>query len=148
MSQNIPRELAKAALVFFALNIVWEAAQMPLYSLWQQGSWYEIAFALVHCTLGDLLIGITVAAVSASVLFLLTKSSPKLTTVKFLGLFLAMGIGYTVFSEWLNVEVRGTWAYTEQMPVLPPLGTGLAPLLQWLIVPTLTWALMTRQRNS
>jgi hypothetical protein len=59
-----------------------------------------------------------------------------------------LGIGYTVFSEWLNVDVRATWAYTEQMPVLPPLGTGLTPLLQWLIIPTLTWALMARQRDT
>ena len=148
MRQNSPREAAKAALVFFALNAVWETAQMSLYTLWQQGSWYEITFALVHCTIGDLLIGITVAAVSAAVLFLLAKSPPKLASGTFLGLFLVLGIGYTVFSEWLNVEVRTTWAYTEQMPVLPPLGTGLTPLLQWLIVPTLAWALMARQRNT
>jgi hypothetical protein len=139
---------AKAALLFFAMNAVWEATQIPLYTLWQQGSWGEIILALVHCTAGDLLIGINVAAATAAALFLLTKSPPKLTTVNFLGLFLVMGIGYTVFSEWLNVEVRGTWAYTEQMPVLPLLGTGLTPLLQWLIVPTLAWALMARQRKN
>ncbi len=121
---------------------------MPLYTLWQYGSWYDIIFALVHCTIGDLLIGITIAAVSAAVLFLLTKSPPKLASGTFLGLCLLLGIGYTMFSEWLNVEVRATWAYTDQMPALPPLGTGLTPLLQWLIVPTLTWALMTRQRNT
>jgi hypothetical protein len=86
--------------------------------------------------------------VSAAVLFLLTKSPPKLASGTFLGLCLLLGIGYTMFSEWLNVEVRATWAYTDQMPALPPLGTGLTPLLQWLIVPTLTWALMTRQRNT
>jgi hypothetical protein len=143
-----PLKAAKAALVFFALNAVWEAAQMPLYTLWQYGSWYDIIFALVHCTIGDLLIGITIAAVSAAVLFLLTKSPPKLASGTFLGLCLLLGIGYTMFSEWLNVEVRATWAYTDQMPALPPLGTGLTPLLQWLIVPTLTWALMTRQRNT
>jgi hypothetical protein len=135
-------------LVFFALNALWEALQMPLYTLWQQGSWYEIIFALVHCTIGDLLIGITVAAGSAAVLFLLTRSPPKLASGAFLGLVLVLGIGYTVFSEWLNVEVRATWTYTDQMPLMPPLGTGLTPLLQWLIVPTLTWALMVRQRNT
>lgn len=134
--------------MFFALNALWEAAQLPLYTISQQGSWYEITFALVHCTIGDLLIGVTVTAVSAAVLFLLTKSPQKLASGTFLGLFLVFGIAYTVFSEWLNVEVRETWAYTEQMPVLPPLGTGLTPLLQWLIVPTLTWALMVRQRNT
>ena len=134
--------------MFFALNALWEAAQLPLYTLWQRGSWYDITFALVHCTIGDLLIGVTVTAVSAAVLFLLTKSPPKLASGTFLGLFLVLGIAYSVFSEWLNVEVRETWAYTEQMPVLPPLGTGLTPIFQWLIVPTLTWALMVRQRNT
>jgi hypothetical protein len=135
-------------LVFFALNALWEALQMPLYTLWRQGNWYEIIFALVHCTIGDLLIGITVAAGSAAVLFLLTRSPPKLASGAFLGLFLVLGIGYTVFSEWLNVEVRATWTYTAQMPLMPPLGTGLTPLLQWLIVPTLTWALLARRRNT
>jgi hypothetical protein len=46
-----------------------------------------------------------------------------------------LGLGYTVFSEWLNARIRQSWSYTEAMPVIPPLGTGLSPLLQWLIVP-------------
>lgn len=48
---------------------------------------------------------------------------------------LAVGLGYTVFSEWWNVDVRGAWAYAEAMPVLPVTGTGLSPLLQWVVVP-------------
>src|SRR5215204_7706931 len=43
-----------------------------------------------------------------------------------------VGVSYTIFSEWLNVEVRQTWAYTELMPRLPPLDVGLMPVLQWL----------------
>ena len=50
---------------------------------------------------------------------------------------LAVGVGYTIYSEWLNVSVRGSWAYSELMPTIPFLGTGLAPLLQWLVIPTL-----------
>jgi hypothetical protein len=53
-------------------------------------------------------------------------------------LLLAFGFGYTIYSEWLNVNVRGSWAYSPLMPTVPFLGTGLSPLLQWLIVPTLT----------
>ena len=45
------------------------------------------------------------------------------------------GLGYSVFSEWLNTQIRQSWSYTEAMPVLPPFGTGLTPFLQWLIVP-------------
>jgi hypothetical protein len=50
-----------------------------------------------------------------------------------------LGLGYTVFSEWLNVALRQTWAYSEHMPVLPlfSFNLGLSPLLQWLIVPGL-----------
>ena len=50
---------------------------------------------------------------------------------------LAFGVVYTIFSEWLNTSVRGSWAYSDLMPVVPVIGTGLAPLLQWFVVPTL-----------
>jgi hypothetical protein len=51
-----------------------------------------------------------------------------------------LGAAYTVFSEWLNVEIRHTWSYTPAMPVLPLIGTGLTPLLQWVVVPGLAFA--------
>lgn len=37
----------------------------------------------------------------------------------------------------LNTVFRRAWAYSELMPTLPWLGTGLAPLLQWLLIPPL-----------
>jgi hypothetical protein len=55
-----------------------------------------------------------------------------------------LGLSYTVFSEWLNVEVRQSWAYAPAMPLIPPLGTGLAPLLQWLIIPPTALAFAKR----
>ena len=45
------------------------------------------------------------------------------------------GLAYTVFSEWLNTDIRGSWAYTDLMPRLPLIGTGVSPLAQWLVVP-------------
>ena len=51
----------------------------------------------------------------------------------------------TILSEWLNVEIRRRWAYTAAMLVVPWLRTGLAPLLQWLVVPSLACAI-TAQR--
>jgi hypothetical protein len=52
------------------------------------------------------------------------------------------GLGYTIYSEWLNTEIRGSWAYTRWMPQLPLIGTGLSPLAQWIVVPSLAfwWA--------
>ena len=53
---------------------------------------------------------------------------------------LVMGLGYTVYSEWVNTVIRQTWAYSDLMPKLPIFGTGLSPLLQWIIVPALGFA--------
>ena len=49
---------------------------------------------------------------------------------------LLLGVGYTIYSEWVNVSVRASWAYSELMPIVPVIGTGLAPLLQWFVIPT------------
>jgi hypothetical protein len=59
-----------------------------------------------------------------------------------------LGLCYTVFSEWLNTQVRQSWSYTEAMPLVPPLGTGLAPLLQWLIVPGIALAYVSEKPTS
>ena len=43
-------------LIVGAANLVWEIAHAPLYTIWVEGSRGDIAFAIVHCTLGDVLI--------------------------------------------------------------------------------------------
>jgi hypothetical protein len=116
---------------------LWEAAQLPLYTLWRTGTAREIAFALFHCTGGDVLITtITLAAAIASA----RAFHWPLFGWRMVFTAIALGAAYTIFSEWLNVQIRRTWSYTAAMPVLPFLGTGLTPLLQWLIVPTLALA--------
>lgn len=60
---------------------------------------------------------------------------------------LAAGLGFTVFSEWVNVYRLGAWAYKSAMPLVA--GIGLTPLLQWLIVPVLMILTVRRlARNS
>jgi hypothetical protein len=39
------------------LNLAWEIAQLPLYTIWTEAPPAGIAFAVAHCTAGDLLIG-------------------------------------------------------------------------------------------
>ena len=36
-------------------NLAWETLQLPLYTIWTTGTAQEQAFAVVHCTGGDLL---------------------------------------------------------------------------------------------
>jgi hypothetical protein len=40
-----------------ALSLAWEIAQLPLYTLWHEAEPAYIAFAVAHCTIGDVLIG-------------------------------------------------------------------------------------------
>jgi hypothetical protein len=44
-------------------------------------------------------------------------------------LTIGFGAACTVFSEWMNVVARQTWACSDLMPIVPVIGTGLSPLL-------------------
>ena len=121
-------------------NLVWETAQMPLYTLWHTGTVREIAQAIIHCTLGDVVIAIV--ALTAALVVAGSPAWPVERAGPVIAVLVIGGAGYTVYSEYLNTVVRGAWAYTEWMPTVPWLGTGLSPLAQWLIIPvvTLVWA--------
>ena len=120
-------------------HFLWEAAQLPLYTLWRTGTPREIAFALLHCTGGDILIT-TVTLAAAATLARVFRWRAFGWRMVFTAI--ALSAAYTVFSEWLNVEIRRSWSYAASMPVLPLLGTGLTPLLQWVIVPALSLAII------
>ena len=118
-----------------ALNLTWEVAQRPRYTLWAEGTLGEIAFAILHCTGGDAMI----AGAALAVAILLTRSWhwPSQLWGSITMVATLIGLTYTVFSEWLNFNLRQSWNYAAAMPRLPPWGTGLAPFLQWLLLPPL-----------
>ncbi|MCC7016222.1 MAG: hypothetical protein IT564_03340 [Rhodospirillales bacterium] len=118
-----------------SVDLAWETAQLPLYTLWREGTPSEQAFAVLHCTGGDVLI-----ATAALLLALMTAADgrwPIHPPVYWRVAALTLGLGalYTIFSEWLNIVIRKSWAYSELMPVVPVIDTGLSPLLQWIVVP-------------
>lgn len=121
-------------------NLVWEIAHVPLYTLWVEGTWGEILYAVLHCTVGDVMIAAVCLLLSLAMLGQGQWPQRRFGAVALGTILLAMA--YTLFSEWLNIEVRGSWAYREAMPRLPVLGTGLTPVLQWIAVPLLAfhWA--------
>lgn len=128
---------ARYLAVLAPASLLWELAQMPLYTLWQTGSSAEIAFAVVHCTVGDVLIG--TAALSLAVIFFGGNLWPGRRRIRVAVVTVILGLAYTLFSEWLNVELRQSWAYRDIMPTLPLIGTGLTPFLQWILVPLVAY---------
>ena len=120
------------------LELLWEIAQFPLYTVWHEGGWGYILYGLVHCTLGDLIILLLVFwLVSLVKRKRYWYRAPGLSAT---ALFTIAGAAYTVFSEIWNVRVKGTWGYTELMPVVPVIEIGGTPFLQWLLIPpVLVW---------
>jgi hypothetical protein len=118
-------------------NLVWEVFQLPLFTLWRTAGAAYLAFAALHCWVGDLLIG---SAFLGLGIMVAGRFWPSGGYVRVAAITVLLGVAYTVFSEWLSVAVRGSWAYAPAMPRLPPLGTGLSPLLQWIIVPPAAFA--------
>jgi hypothetical protein len=117
------------------LNLAWEAAHVRLYTLWTEAEPAYIAFSVAHCTVGDVLIGGL-----ALLLALILSREAALAGWRWLRialLTLVLSVGYTIFSEWMNVTVLRSWTYAESMPRLSlgGLEIGLTPLLQWLVVP-------------
>jgi hypothetical protein len=101
------------------LNLVWEIAQLPLYTIWQEAPARYIAFAVAHCTAGDVMIG-TAALILALVL---NRASERAAwpARRIAVLATALAVGYTLLSEILNLAL-GSWAYSPWMPLLPWVG--------------------------
>lgn len=125
-------------------NLLWETLQLPLYTLWRTDPPAQLAFAVFHCTLGDVVIG-TVALVLALALFG-NRRWPEEGRRSVMLAALLLGAGYTVYSEYVNTALRQSWAYADAMPRLPILGTGLAPLAQWILLPPILLAFAGTKR--
>lgn len=84
-------------------------------------------------------------------LFILHRSrtwifSPSLINIV---LFKSLGLAYTIFSEIINTGIKGTWEYTELMPIVLIVGIGGMPFLQWLLIPPIIiWLMKMVRANS
>ena len=128
----------------FLMSFPWEMLQAPLYvGLAGAPHWS----ATLHClaaTLGDCLLFIVTFAIMAAIL----RNRHWIRTATFSQMlwFTTIGLTATLVIEDTGVRSIGwNWRYSPLMPRLPLLGTGLSPVLQWLILPPLVIWLVRRQ---
>jgi len=115
----------------FVLNLTWEIAQVRLYTISAEADRLSVAWALFHCSVGDVLIALALFALTGIVLRRADWPASRPGTG---GAMVVVGaLAFTAWSEWYNVYRAGSWGYTASMPTI--FGIGLSPLLQWLIVP-------------
>lgn len=123
-------------------SLLWEIAQLPLYTLWAEDNSLQILFAVLHCTTGDGMIGVIVLCIALTIN---RAKKPALWPRSKIALIMViLALFYTVLSELRNLS-KGNWVYSPWMPVLPGLEIGLAPLIQWIIVPLLAWYWVNRK---
>ena len=136
---------ARPIIIYLATAIIgdlaWETSQLPLYTLWWSAAKGGNLWTVIHCTAGDALIAAAALGLALGVAWL---GGWPIFGFRMMATAILAGTAYTVFSEWRNVEILHRWAYTAKMPLLPILGTGLAPALQWLIVPSIAVAVASR----
>ena len=83
-------------------HLVWEIGQLPLYTIWSEGTTRDIVVAAIHCTGGDILI-----AGASPLVALMLLGNARWPHSRFKNVALAAivgGVGYTIFSEWLNTD--------------------------------------------
>lgn len=127
----------------FLTNVVWEMLQMPLFSFPSETTLMEFSLLCLRASLGDALMLVIMYWLTAAYfklrMWILYLNAYQIT------FFIAIGMIMTVIFEALATGPLQRWEYGELMPTLPILGTGVAPVLQWLLIPPLVLWFVRRQ---
>jgi hypothetical protein len=132
-----PPELG-IGLFSFLLHFVWEFLQVPAYAGMAAIDHWDGVKLCLSATVGDTGLAVTAfwaASVAARTRYWIVRPCPRDLLI-----FVATGIVLTIGFEYYHTNVSLRWTYADAMPVVPPFGTGLVPLLQWtLIPPVVVW---------
>jgi len=131
------------AVFSFLLNFVWEFLQAPTYAgMVELGHWDGIKLC-TGATVGD--VGFALTAFWVTSLVARSRGWILQPTSSQMLVFIGVGVALTVGFEYYYTNISLRWTYSELMPLVPPLGTGLSPLLQWLFIPLLVVWFTRRQ---
>lgn len=141
---NLPSTPEFNVLVFsFLINLSWELWQVQFFQGMTDRAHGVGVKACTLATVGDA--GIALVAFWLTAYFARTRSWIMQPSRADIAIFMGVGLVSTIILETLAIGVLGRWAYSDAMPRLPILGTGLAPLLQWLVIPGLVLWIVRRQ---
>ncbi len=126
----------------FPLSLLWELLQSPFYMDTFVDPWVGVFYNRIHCSVGDVFILLIVFWIVASVWGRSWMNSGRWEP---LSIFVLLGVVYTGFSEYFNARVVGEWDYSAWMPTVA--GIGLAPLLQWIVVPAVVVGIVRRMKR-
>jgi len=121
------------ALLTFVFHFTWEILQAPLFDRMPVMSHWQATLVCLKATFGDVWIALASFAVGAwrekSWRWFVNPSCAALAV------YLATGVLITIAFEWHALYWADRWSYSDLMPLVPLLQVGLAPVLQWLVLP-------------
>lgn len=132
-----------ALVLAFLLNFAWEVIQMPLYK--------DASYTIEHiafCALASVADAIMVLLIYFCFVFIYKKPLwvEEFTSTRIFILMLVGAVG-AIVAERRHLSV-GTWAYDNSMPLLPVVGVGLSPVLQFMLLPALIYYLSYKKKRK
>jgi len=144
---RMTRQIELNLFVFaFLLNLPWELLQIPLFRQMTTLPHLEGTLLCLRAAAGDgviLLLAYWMASLVAGSRRWIERPSARNWAA-----FIGAGLAITIAMEYWATAVSERWDYADTMPRLPLLGTGLAPLLQWILLPPLVIRLTQKQING
>ena len=136
---SIWRTTATIFAVAVAFNYVWELAQSPLYTGME-----GFRRMLWHCLVPSLSDGALVLLIFVLGWVMLGRRDWFVRPGRLgYALMLSAGLLIAIGVELVAIRVFGRWEYKTQMPRLPGLGVGLAPVAQMLVLPPVIFRVVT-----
>lgn len=126
----------------FVTHFLWEMHQVPWFTGMADASHGSVVWLCIHATGGDVLILLAGFWFSSLVTghrrwLIEGQRKPEITLI-------VAALVVTIVMEWLATGPLKRWRYADSMPIVPLLGIGLAPVLQWLFLPPLIMWLSRR----
>tara|TARA_R110002110_G_scaffold12718_3_gene60868 strand:+ start:27530 stop:28072 length:543 start_codon:yes stop_codon:yes gene_type:complete len=119
----------------FLTHFAWEMFQIPWFTGMAEAPHGSVVWLCTRATGGDvmiLLVSFWLSSVICGHRQWLINGDRKPVVI-----LVVTAMAITIFFEWLATGPLDRWEYADSMPIVPVIGVGLAPLLQWLVLPPL-----------
>lgn len=137
------RLIASVGAIAFLLNFMWEVSQVFLYKGYKY-DWAHISFCALASVADMLMIFILLfgfALIYRNVLWMIQLSATKIWWL------ILAGFSGSILAEMAHTS-RGSWAYTESMPLIPWVDVGLTPVLQFTVLQLIIFIVSVRILKS
>lgn len=140
-AQRVPPEI-DLLILSFPMHFTWEFLQAPLFRNMQDATHMDGIRICLQATLGDMIIVLIAFWAAAGLTG--TRQWLAQPNRRAILAWLSTGLAFTVVLEYYSTEIAGRWIYGTSMPRLPVIGTGITPVLQWIVIPLIVLWYMHR----